>query len=213
MRICATWHTRPGRSFRYWAESPVFARSTVSKRPGSSGCTCVPANYPIGELVTGLMVAVVTGHARCGKIKGSRYGEVREWLNRAVSKTVEPLRVPWVRIPPSPPFRNEISSVDVLPGNRHRRFALTRRFRGLSSLLQRPAPVPRGAMSSSGSGSPEKGSLRDWPMSAAGDAVCSMEPAGRHAIGMSDDRHHHTFVCTAKAFRPFATSRVPAGPG
>ena len=33
------------------------------------------------------------------------YGEVREWLNRAVSKTVEPLRVPWVRIPPSPPFR------------------------------------------------------------------------------------------------------------
>src|SRR5689334_5919983 len=36
-----------------------------------------------------------------------RHGEVREWLNRAVSKTVEPLRVPWVRIPPSPPeFRN-----------------------------------------------------------------------------------------------------------
>lgn len=30
-------------------------------------------------------------------------GEVREWLNRAVSKTVEPERVPWVRIPPSPP--------------------------------------------------------------------------------------------------------------
>ena len=28
---------------------------------------------------------------------------MREWLNRAVSKTVEPLRVPWVRIPPSPP--------------------------------------------------------------------------------------------------------------
>jgi hypothetical protein len=32
-----------------------------------------------------------------------RAGEVRERLNRAVSKTVEPLRVPWVRIPPSPP--------------------------------------------------------------------------------------------------------------
>ncbi len=30
-------------------------------------------------------------------------GEVREWLNRAVSKTVEPSRAPWVRIPPSPP--------------------------------------------------------------------------------------------------------------
>src|ERR1700674_1377063 len=38
-----------------------------------------------------------------GKSGKSRCGEVREWLNRAVSKTVEPLRVPWVRIPPSPP--------------------------------------------------------------------------------------------------------------
>ena len=28
---------------------------------------------------------------------------MREWLNRAVSKTVVPVRVPWVRIPPSPP--------------------------------------------------------------------------------------------------------------
>ena len=28
---------------------------------------------------------------------------MREWLNRAVSKTVEPSRAPWVRIPPSPP--------------------------------------------------------------------------------------------------------------
>jgi hypothetical protein len=43
--------------------------------------------------------------ASCGKIRVVRIGEVREWLNRAVSKTVEPLRVPWVRIPPSPPFR------------------------------------------------------------------------------------------------------------
>src|SRR5262249_37825488 len=33
----------------------------------------------------------------------NEHGEVREWLNRAVSKTVVPLRVPWVRIPPSPP--------------------------------------------------------------------------------------------------------------
>src|SRR5262250_619046 len=34
-------------------------------------------------------------------------GEVREWLNRAVSKTVVPLRVPWVRIPPSPPEKDD----------------------------------------------------------------------------------------------------------
>ena len=38
-------------------------------------------------------------------------GEVREWLNRAVSKTVEPSRVPWVRIPPSPPENKELSSI------------------------------------------------------------------------------------------------------
>jgi hypothetical protein len=29
-------------------------------------------------------------------------------LNRAVSKTVEPLRVPWVRIPPSPPETKDL---------------------------------------------------------------------------------------------------------
>src|SRR6516165_8315245 len=48
------------------------------------------------------------------------YGEVRERLNRAVSKTVEPLRVPWVRIPPSPPARirnsqGELPSVQSWP--------------------------------------------------------------------------------------------------
>src|SRR6185295_19866026 len=37
------------------------------------------------------------------------FGEVREWLNRAVSKTVEPLRVPWVRIPPSPPDTKQLA--------------------------------------------------------------------------------------------------------
>ena len=46
---------------------------------------------------------LVTRGGRCGKIRESRSGEVRERLNRAVSKTVEPSRVPWVRIPPSPP--------------------------------------------------------------------------------------------------------------
>ena len=45
----------------------------------------------------------------------SSRGEVREWLNRAVSKTVEPLRVPWVRIPPSPPFRINDLRAMILP--------------------------------------------------------------------------------------------------
>ena len=34
----------------------------------------------------------------------TRNGEVAEWLNAAVSKTVIPSRVSGVRIPPSPPF-------------------------------------------------------------------------------------------------------------
>ena len=35
---------------------------------------------------------------------GARRGEVPEWSIGTVSKTVVPLRVPWVRIPPSPPL-------------------------------------------------------------------------------------------------------------
>ena len=31
-------------------------------------------------------------------------GDVSEWFKEAVLKTVEPSRVPWVRIPPSPPI-------------------------------------------------------------------------------------------------------------
>ncbi len=31
-------------------------------------------------------------------------GEVQEWLNWLLSKSSEPARVPWVRIPPSPPL-------------------------------------------------------------------------------------------------------------
>ena len=42
-------------------------------------------------------------------------GEVAEWLNAAVSKTVGPARASWVQIPPSPP---DISSAawDLNPG-------------------------------------------------------------------------------------------------
>src|SRR5256886_8182577 len=38
-------------------------------------------------------------------------GEVRERPNRAVSKTAVPLRGPWVRIPPSPPYLARETSV------------------------------------------------------------------------------------------------------
>ena len=38
-----------------------------------------------------------------GKSDTVENGEVREWLNRAVSKIAAPLGVPRVRIPPSPP--------------------------------------------------------------------------------------------------------------
>ena len=56
-------------------------------------------------------------------------GEVRERLNRTVSKTVDPLRGPWVRIPPSPPEWNQwltaepqmwwAMDVILLPKSRH----------------------------------------------------------------------------------------------
>ena len=38
------------------------------------------------------------------QIDKSFEGEVAERLNATVLKTVDPLRGPWVRIPPSPPF-------------------------------------------------------------------------------------------------------------
>src|SRR3546814_2401225 len=40
--------------------------------------------------------ALTRGYLSCG--------EVPEWSLGTVSKTVVPLRVPWVRIPPSPPY-------------------------------------------------------------------------------------------------------------
>jgi hypothetical protein len=42
-------------------------------------------------------------------------GEVAEWSNAAVSKTVEPLRVPGVRISPSPPCFLIIGLPDLVP--------------------------------------------------------------------------------------------------
>lgn len=38
-------------------------------------------------------------------IDNPAYGEVREWPNRAVSKTAVGVTRPWVRSPPSPPYR------------------------------------------------------------------------------------------------------------
>ena len=45
------------------------------------------------------------GSSDVGSIPTGRtcQGEVREWLNRTVSKTVVGETSPWVRIPPSPP--------------------------------------------------------------------------------------------------------------
>ncbi len=42
--------------------------------------------------------------------RGHAHGEVPEWPIGAVSKTVVPSRVPWVRIPPSPPTRNRTAN-------------------------------------------------------------------------------------------------------
>ena len=42
------------------------------------------------------------------------YGEVAEWSNAADSKSVVRLRVPGVRIPPSPPSRSSTASCNIL---------------------------------------------------------------------------------------------------
>jgi hypothetical protein len=87
----------------------------------------------------------------------SRRGEVRERLNRAVSKTVEPLRVPWVRIPPSPPEikpalfglteHNAITGVGKTRGGQHGRWRRNRCRPRLPSRMhlareQQPCSLP-----------------------------------------------------------------------
>jgi hypothetical protein len=52
------------------------------------------------------------------------FGEVAEWLKAAVLKTVERLRVPGVRIPPSPPLVSVaiLSNKNSVFGNQPMRF-------------------------------------------------------------------------------------------
>ena len=49
--------------------------------------------------------ALVSGTKGQGfeSLRAHHHGEVQEWLNWTVSKTVVRATVPWVRIPPSPP--------------------------------------------------------------------------------------------------------------
>jgi hypothetical protein len=56
-----------------------------------------------GESGIRFRVSARSRAGRCGTIRENSPGEVREWLNRAVSKTVDGVTRPWVRIPPSPP--------------------------------------------------------------------------------------------------------------
>ena len=44
-------------------------------------------------------------HAKMQSLCTSRCGEVREWTNRHAWKACVPATGPWVRIPPSPPYR------------------------------------------------------------------------------------------------------------
>jgi len=49
-------------------------------------------------------------------IGGENEGEVREWPNRAVSKTAVRATGPWVRIPPSPPDFNSFMTMSGAGG-------------------------------------------------------------------------------------------------
>ena len=65
--------------------------------------------------VTGIAISLLQYGARTVKHRVERQdhtcGEVPEWSNGAVSKTVVLAIVPWVRIPPSPPFPK--TSLDI----------------------------------------------------------------------------------------------------
>src|SRR3954471_1873096 len=79
-----------------------------SATSGSKSCGSITESMGRGNSRPPLSRApILHGHfateGGTGKLVDARRGEVRERLNRAVSKTVEPSRVPWVRIPPSPP--------------------------------------------------------------------------------------------------------------
>ena len=73
-----------------------------------------PCGHPTGarrasadgeRLPSGAIAAAVSGVVR----EKVRYGEVPEWSNGAVSKTVDRASGPWVRIPPSPPTAARLS--------------------------------------------------------------------------------------------------------
>ena len=71
---------------------------------------------------------------------------MREWLNRAVSKTVEGVTPPWVRIPPSPPAFIELRQIDRHGGPAARaqhapRKRLTTSHRPQATSYQLPRPT------------------------------------------------------------------------
>ena len=54
---------------------------------------------------SGLPCRTKTCVIRCVPLKSSDRGEVREWTNRHAWKACVSATGPWVRIPPSPPYR------------------------------------------------------------------------------------------------------------
>ena len=66
---------------------------------------------------------------RVKRIRPGHAGEVPEWPIGAVSKTVVPSRVPWVRIPPSPPTHHSPAPVSGLERTKSPKRLLRRRDR------------------------------------------------------------------------------------
>ena len=62
---------------------------------------------------SGLPCRTKTCVIRCVPLKSSDRGEVREWTNRHAWKACVSATGPWVRIPPSPPYRT--SCVPAVP--------------------------------------------------------------------------------------------------
>src|SRR5262245_24227487 len=92
------------------------ARGPPVQRPQPRGERLAARRSPRGSASRNITSSAEVEGRGYGKLEGppfarlilselrvSRHGEVAEWSIAAVLKTVEPLRVPWVRIPPSPP--------------------------------------------------------------------------------------------------------------
>ena len=114
MQGTITGHPIPGTGHADTITTPgdkrprIKSTRTGNRRQSREGAPKSKAPPAAQKRVTGIAISLLQYGARTVKHRVERQdhtcGEVPEWSNGAVSKTVVLAIVPWVRIPPSPPF-------------------------------------------------------------------------------------------------------------